>query len=98
MRVQPTATFPLSGLTEREWRREVRVELVDTRTVVITQDVADLVLLMSGVVPAGHEHLPHLVEHDGALHVEDGLPQTVRAGLRGDRQLAARVYRRPASG
>lgn len=87
-----TCAWMSQGMTTQRWIDEIPVQVVPIAELVATQPG---VLLQALIDPAPESHsgdpLPHVLQFDGRLYLEDGHHRAVRARLRGQRYLYARV-------
>lgn len=81
-----------TGMSTAKWRT------IPPRTV----RIADLIATQPGILihALSHEHattvggdpIPHVIDWDGRLYLEDGHHRAVRAALRGETHIEARVF------
>lgn len=82
--------YPPTGLTTDLWLR-LPVETVDVQALITTQPHLHIDALLTP--RPQRDPYPNVVEHDGALYLEDGHHRVTRLALAGERYILARVYR-----
>lgn len=81
-----------SGMSSMTWL-SVPAELVPLRALIMTQPGILFSALLSPGLPVGGDLLPHVIDWQGALYLEDGHHRAVRAALAGEDSILARVLR-----
>ena len=88
--------WPDMGMTTDRWMAEVKPTIVAIADLIATQPSVVLSALhvdytRPGGEPWAKDALPHVVQWRGSLYLEDGHHRAVRALLRGETTMEARV-------
>lgn len=90
--------WPAQGMTSAKWR-DVPVDVVYIASLYATQPgVLFHALGDDAPPPVGGDPLPHVIDWQGLLYLEDGHSRVVRAALRGNRLVCVRRLRIPPKG
>ena len=91
--------YPATGLTSRRWMDEVAITRVDVSWLWLTQRHLSVEALFSPwALSYSGDDFPHVVHHlvpdlgIDDLYLEDGHHRVIRAVLRGDKEILARLF------
>jgi hypothetical protein len=91
--------WPATGMSTQRWMDEVPVRQVRIRDLIATQSAVALAALVEdyrrGDQPHERDPHPHVIAWCGSLYLEDGHHRAIRALLRGEPTIDARVLEIP---